>query len=195
VTSELPQLISDNPTLREWFAFEPQAIVLKTGKVEIGQGILIAFLQIAAEELDLPLSSLKIVSGDTVVSPNEGPTVASLSIMLSGPAIKTAAVCLRNSLFKAAANRLNVRRDELTATSGQFLVSGSPSSETYWSVSDDVNLDDAITADVAAKDPSDYRVVGTSAASLGLVNRISGAAFIHDLTLPDYRRHAPPRGS
>jgi nicotinate dehydrogenase subunit B len=185
MSADLPKLILDNPKLCDWFAFEPQGIVLKTGKVEIGQGILTAFLQIAAEELDLPLSALRIISGDTGISPNEGPTVASLSIMLSGPAIKTAAVCLRNVLFKAAANRLNVRGDELSVMSGQFLVDGFPSSETYWTVSADVNLDDEITADVAAKDPADYRVVGTSPASLGLINRISGAAFIHDLALPD----------
>ena len=36
-----------------------------TGKVELGQGILTALWQIAAEELDLPLSRVKIYSADT----------------------------------------------------------------------------------------------------------------------------------
>jgi hypothetical protein len=56
-TGFLPQFIVDNPRLLDWFAFaSPGSVILKTGKVEIGQGILTALRQIAAEELDLPFS-------------------------------------------------------------------------------------------------------------------------------------------
>src|SRR5262249_39043695 len=40
-----------------------------TGKVELGQGILTALAQIAAEELDLPLSRIAMISGDTARTP------------------------------------------------------------------------------------------------------------------------------
>ena len=59
-------------------------VVLKTGKVELGQGILLALRQIAAEELDLSVDAIVTVSGDTSASPFEGGTVGSMSIETSG---------------------------------------------------------------------------------------------------------------
>jgi CO/xanthine dehydrogenase Mo-binding subunit len=111
----LPQFIVENPRLRDWFAFaSPRRLILKTGKVEIGQDILTALRQIAAEELELPLSLVEVLSGDTGASPNEGPTVASLSIMMSGPAVRMAATEIRGRLFEAAATRLAAPTSQLS---------------------------------------------------------------------------------
>src|SRR5215470_4254037 len=44
---------------------------VSTGKVELGQGIVTALAQIAAEELDLPLDRVRMISGDTERTPNE----------------------------------------------------------------------------------------------------------------------------
>src|ERR1700745_2875346 len=65
--------------------------VLKTGKVEFGQGILLALRQIAAEELDLSVDAVVTVSGDTSSSPFEGGTVGSMSVETSGREIRDAA--------------------------------------------------------------------------------------------------------
>ena len=62
----------------------PGLVALKTGKVELGQGILLALRQIAAEELDLSVDAIVTVSGDTSASPFEGGTVGSMSIETSG---------------------------------------------------------------------------------------------------------------
>jgi nicotinate dehydrogenase subunit B len=114
----LPQLIQDNPRLGDWFVFAPERVILKTGKVEIGQGILTALRQIAVEELDLPLERVDVISGDTAICPDEGPTVASLSIMLSGPAVHVAASEMRGRLFAAAAARLDVPASRISARQG-----------------------------------------------------------------------------
>ena len=46
--------IDDNPHCDDWFDLTtPGKILLRTGKVEIGQGILTALVQIAADELDV----------------------------------------------------------------------------------------------------------------------------------------------
>ena len=47
------------------------------GKVELGQGITTALTQIAAEELDLPLARVRVLTTDTTRSPNEGVTSGS----------------------------------------------------------------------------------------------------------------------
>ena len=50
----LPPALIDNPRLDQWVRFaEAGKVGVATGKVEIGQGVLTAMLQIAAEELDV----------------------------------------------------------------------------------------------------------------------------------------------
>ena len=161
--SSLPEFIVENPRLGDWFALAlPGKLTLKTGKVEIGQNILTALRQIAAEELELPFSVVDVLSGDTSVSPDEGPTVASLSIMMSGPAVRVAAAEMRGRLFQAAAARLGVPGSQLSAVDGVFHIAGTVTEVTYWTVIGDVDLDERIAGGFPGKDPKTYRLVGTS---------------------------------
>src|SRR5712672_2623856 len=81
IANTLPQSLVDNPLLSQWISFEEQGRVrVGSGKVEIGQGILTALTQIAAEELDVTPEQLRLVSGETDVSPAEGFTSGSYSI-------------------------------------------------------------------------------------------------------------------
>src|ERR1700739_4006738 len=93
----------------------PGLVVLKTGKVELGQGILLALRQIAAEELDLTVDAVVTVSGDTAASPFEGGTGGSMSVETSGSEVRDAAAVLRSELFDAAARKLGVSASEITA--------------------------------------------------------------------------------
>ena len=86
--TELPKSLIDNPLLATWIGFEEGGRVrLATGKVEIGQGVLTALAQIAAEELDVAPERLRIVSGETPTSPSEGFTSGSNSVAVSGSAV------------------------------------------------------------------------------------------------------------
>src|SRR5262245_4465976 len=51
-----------------------------TGKVDLGTGTRIALPQMVAEELDVALDKVKLVEGDTALTPDQGPTWGSLSI-------------------------------------------------------------------------------------------------------------------
>ena len=66
-----------------------------TGKAELGQGFKTAFQQIAAEELDVPFGSLKVITADTSRTANEGYTSGSHSMQDSGTAIQNAAAQVR----------------------------------------------------------------------------------------------------
>ena len=88
-----------------------------TGKVELGQGILTALWQIAAEELDLPLSRVTILQVDTSRSPNEGFTFGSQSIENSGVALRLAGAEARAILIELAAKKLGVAADTLKVRS------------------------------------------------------------------------------
>ena len=97
--------------LDSWIRIDADGtITVFTGKAELGQGIKTAFLQIAAEELDVPFASLKVVTADTGRTANEGYTAGSHSMQDSGTAILNAAAQVRALLVAEAARRLDLPR-------------------------------------------------------------------------------------
>jgi nicotinate dehydrogenase subunit B len=67
----------------DWIAIEPDGIVtVFSGKVELGTGVKTALAQIVAEELDVPFERIKMVMGDTALTPDEGYTAGSTTIQL-----------------------------------------------------------------------------------------------------------------
>ncbi len=115
----LPGSLENNRRLDAWIRINADgSATIFTGKVELGQGILTALAQIAAEELDLPLSRIEMISGDTGRTPNEGHTDGSRSIENSGTALRIAAAEVRAILIDLAAKRLGATADQLTLAEG-----------------------------------------------------------------------------
>jgi len=84
--------------------FEADGTVsIATGKVELGQGISTALAQIAADELGVDLSKVRILPASTEYSPDEGVTSGSLSIQDGGKALRQACAELRGRAEKPAA--------------------------------------------------------------------------------------------
>ena len=109
ISNTLPQSLIDNPILSQWIAFEEQGRVrVGTGKVEIGQGILTALTQIAAEELDVRPEQINLVSGQTDVSPAEGFTSGSYSIAVGGASIRLVCAEVRSLFLDRVAEALRL---------------------------------------------------------------------------------------
>jgi nicotinate dehydrogenase subunit B len=186
----LPKSLIDNPLLATWVGFgEPGCVRLATGKVEIGQGVLTALAQIAAEELDVSPERLRIVSGDTSGSPAEGFTSGSNSIAISGSSVRLVCAEVRALFLRYVADRLACPTDALTIEDGRFLRAGRHIGQDYWSIADQVDLSRPASGTVAAKRPASYAIVGRSLPRIDLEEKITGAAFIHDLA-PDNVLHA-----
>jgi CO/xanthine dehydrogenase Mo-binding subunit len=180
--TELPKSLTDNPLLATWIGFEEGGRVrLATGKVEIGQGVLTALAQIAAEELDVAPERLRIVSGETPTSPSEGFTSGSNSVAVSGSAIRLACAEVRALFLAHVAHRLACPVEALTIEDGSFLRAGRPIGQDYWSLAGQVDLSRQATGAAAPKRPADHRIVGRSLPRLDLADKVRGAAFIHDL--------------
>src|SRR5262245_28920023 len=115
----LPGSLQNNRRLDGWIRINADSsATIFTGKVELGQGILTALAQIAAEELDLPLSRITMISGDTGQTPNEGQTAGSQSIEASGTALRMAGAEVRAMLIELAAKRFGVGADTLKVSDG-----------------------------------------------------------------------------
>src|SRR5512140_3231939 len=99
----LPGSLDRNRMLDAWLRINADgSATVCTGKVELGQGIITALKQIAAEELDLPLTKVSMISGDTGRTPNEGQTAGSQSIEASGTALRMAGAEVRAMLLDLA---------------------------------------------------------------------------------------------
>jgi CO/xanthine dehydrogenase Mo-binding subunit len=77
-------------------------VTLYVSSTEVGQGARTVFSQIVAEELALPVERVKVIGGDTRVTPYDRSTGASRSTTLAGLAVQRAARELRTQLLAIA---------------------------------------------------------------------------------------------
>ena len=72
-------------------------VQVRSGKVELGQGILGALSQIVADELGLHPAQVRMLPADTAFGPDEGVTSGSMSVQDAGTALRQACRALRAS--------------------------------------------------------------------------------------------------
>jgi nicotinate dehydrogenase subunit B len=182
IRNTLPQSLIDHPRLDEWIAFESGGRVrVATGKVEIGQGILTTLAQIAAEELDVAPERLRLISGETGATPNEGYTAGSLSTEVSGGSIRLVCAEVRARFLDLAAAGLACPVEELSVEDGRFLRCGQDTGLDYWVLADRVDLGHEVKGNTPTKRPAEFRVIGRSLPRFDLPEKVFGAPFIHDL--------------
>jgi nicotinate dehydrogenase subunit B len=193
----LPGSLQTNRKLDGWLRINADGTAtVFTGKVELGQGILTALAQIAAEELDLPLTRIKMVSGDTGQTPNEGQTAGSQSVENSGTALRMAGAEVRAILLELAAKRLGVAADQLNVADG---VIAAPDGRKvgYGELAAGVDLNREATAKATPKPPASHKIVGKSIQRFDIPAKVTGGtAFVQDLRLPGMvhgRVVRPPR--
>ena len=160
-------------------------VTLFSGKVELGTGVSTAITQIVAEELSLPVDRIVLVQGDTALTPNQGPTFASLSIQSGGMQIRRAAATAREVLLDLAARRLKVAKAELTIRNGVIRSSSSKTEISYTQLVGKQTFSIKIDPAAPLKSPSDYTIVGTDVPRLDIPAKIFGKFdYVHDLKLP-----------
>ena len=189
--------LAKNPRLARWLRVDRDGTVsVYSGKVEIGQGILTALAQIAAEELEIAPTRIRMVAADTDASPDEGVTSGSLSVQDSGAALRRACAQARALLLERAAARLGVSTADLRVEDGAVHTRGRSTS--FWECADDSLFDCEIDETLALKSPGAYRLVGKSAPRLDLPDKIAGRPrFIQDMAPPGMlygRAVRPPHG-
>ncbi|WP_028223234.1 xanthine dehydrogenase family protein molybdopterin-binding subunit [Paraburkholderia oxyphila] len=195
---DLPRDLHANPRLDGWIRVdEAGTVTVFTGKAELGQGILTALAQIAADELDVDLSHVHIVSADTARSPNEGYTFGSQSIEQAGAALRVVAAQARAVLLGAAGSRLNVPESELRVDGGVVLAADGRRLRYADIVRDDKALLAREVATATPKRPEEYKLVGKPVPRIDFPAKFTGgAAFMQDMRLPDMlfgRIVRPPR--
>jgi CO/xanthine dehydrogenase Mo-binding subunit len=182
---KLPVSLSINPKLSSWVKFESGGqVTVSPGKVEIGQGIVTALAQIAADELDVDLSRVRMVRATTAGSPNEGVTSGSLSIQQSGRALRQACAEIRRIFIAAAADRLGVEGSALDISDGTISGPGNVRTS-YWELAEEVSLDCDASMKAAPKPIAKRALAGHSLERLDIPDKVfAHPRFIHDIALP-----------
>src|SRR5665213_1310957 len=182
---KLPVNLAANPVLSSWIKFSREGrVTVSPGKVEIGQGIVTALAQIAADELDVDLNRVQMVRASTAASPNEGVTSGSLSVQQSGRAVRFACAEIRQIFLEAASDRLGVEIDALDIKDGEISGPGNVRTS-YWELADEISLDRDATPGAVPKKPTQRELAGSSVQRLDIPDKVFGhPRFIHDMALP-----------
>ncbi|MBV9980109.1 molybdopterin cofactor-binding domain-containing protein [Bradyrhizobium sp.] len=185
VPAKLPVSLAANPRLSSWVKFLSDGQVsVSPGKVEIGQGIVTALAQIAADELDVDLPRVRMVRASTAASPNEGVTSGSLSIQQSGRALRQACAEIRQIFLDAASDRLGVDSSALAIKDGTISGPGNVSTS-YWELAGEVSLDREATLAAQPKLAAQRTLAGQPVQRLDIPDKVfARPRFIHDLVLP-----------
>lgn len=100
-------------------------VTVLTGSAEIGQGSDTAMAMIAAETLGIPLSDVRVVSGDTDLSVDLG-AYSSRQTLMTGQATKQAAEQVRAAIAKFLAEEMSCDPDSITFSDGIVKFDGMP---------------------------------------------------------------------
>ncbi len=150
------------------------SVTLLTGKVECGQGIRTTLTQVAAEELRLQPTRIRLIMGDTDLVPDDGGTWGSLTTPETVPVIREACAATRELLLRCAASEWHIDPSTLTVTNGQ--VSG-PAGRvySYGDLASSPILAKSVSAGAPTTKPTEWQVCGKPLPNVNGPGIVSGA--------------------
>ncbi|WP_428542315.1 molybdopterin cofactor-binding domain-containing protein [Rhodopila sp.] len=177
--------LKQTPLLDAWIRVAPDGrITVFTGKAELGQGLKTALLQVAAEQLDVGVGRIELVTADTARTANEGFTAGSHSMQDSGTAIMNAAAEVRGLLVSAGAAEFGVGPDSVSTVDGSVRAPDGRSLG-YGALATKLNLHVEAQPESQLRDPASYRLIGTSMPRTDIPAKLTGGvAYVQDLRLP-----------
>ena len=169
-----------------WLHVDERGLVtVYTGKVEFGQGIRTSLTQYVAEELRAPVESIRLVMGDTDLTPYDAGTFGSRSTPQMGTQLRRAAASARELLIGLAAERWKTDRARLVAENGRVVDTQAKRAIGYGELTKGRKLTETIRADVSPKPATEWTVAGTSLAKIGARDIVTGKhQYTSDLRLP-----------
>ncbi len=110
---------------------EDGVVTAFTGKVEIGQNIRTSLAQSVADELHVPFESVRMVMGDTALTPFDMGTFGSRTTPTMAPQLRRVANAARDLLIQEAAKEWGVATANLVARDAKVTDPGSGRTITY----------------------------------------------------------------
>ena len=161
-------------------------VTMYTGKVDLGTGTRIALPQMVAEELDVAIDKVKLVEGDTALTPDQGPTWGSLSVQVGGVQLRQAAATARKALIEKAVQKFGLPSADLSVKDGVIFVRAEPHKRvSYGELIGDTAFELTVDKDAPVKNPKDHTIVGQPMPRPDVPGKVTGAhTYMQDFRVP-----------
>lgn len=153
---------------------EDGGIAVFTGKVEVGQNTRTSLTQAVADELHVPIATVRLVMGDTDLTPYDMGTFGSRSTPTMAPQLRKAAASAREMLIAMAAEQLKLQPNDLRIIDARFVNHDKSKTLTLAEVAKGRKLVRVIPDEIAITQPKDWTIAGTSASKVDGRNFVSG---------------------
>jgi isoquinoline 1-oxidoreductase len=183
-----------------WIA-EDGSVSCFTGKIEMGQGIITSLAQEMADELDVEISKVKMVMGDTDLCPWDMGTFGSMSTRIFGPPMRAAAAEARAILLQFGAEHLGVPVERLEVNNGMISDKSDKTKKvSYADLTKGKKIEKHLDTKPKVKDYTQFKIVGKPLVRQDALLKVTGKAkFAGDMLFPDtlYARvlHPPSHGA
>ena len=182
-------------------SFEPNAflrigadnsITVISKHLEMGQGTYTGLATLVAEELDANWANVKVEGAPADAKrynnlfwgPTQG-TGGSTAMANSWEQLRKAGAAARSMLVASAAKKWNVPASEITVSEGIVSHAASKRKATFGELAQDAAAE-AVPAEVALKDPKDFKLIGKRVRRTDAVEKTNGKAkFTQDVQLPN----------
>lgn len=156
-----------------------------TGKVEFGQNIRTSLAQQVAEELYVPVGSVKMIMGDTDLVPVDFGTVGSRSTPQMGSQLRRASATARQALLEMAARLWNADVKSLKAAEGMISDPRSGKKIGYGALTKGQQLLMPVSDQVTFTEPADWKVAGKTIPKVNGRSFITGGhQYVSDMVIP-----------
>ncbi len=172
------------PQLDSWLAIDGSGnVTAYTGKVELGHGLYTSQTQLVAEELSVALSRVKLIQGDTAVTPDQGTTSGSQShpVNFNEGALAQACATAREALLQMASQRMGVPAAILRVEDG-IISGGGRASLSYGELVGGRKFNLSLNPNAKRKPASEWTVLGKPVARLDIPALATGQfEFVHNV--------------
>ncbi|MBI3850968.1 MAG: xanthine dehydrogenase family protein molybdopterin-binding subunit [Verrucomicrobia bacterium] len=164
---------------------EDGMITVFTGKAEVGQNIRTSLTQAVAEELQAPVSSIRLVMADTQLTPFDSGTAGSRTTPDMASQLHRVAAAARELLLDLAAEQQKVDRTALVVADGKITEPKTGAAFSFGQLTKGKKLMKTVGDNPATTPANQWKIAGTS------VQKVDGADFVtgkhrysSDVTLP-----------
>ncbi len=149
-------------------------ITVFTGKVEVGQNIRTSLTQAVAEELPAPLDSIRLVMGDTELTPYDMGTFGSRTTPDMNPRLRQVAAAARELLIDLAAEQWKTDRSSLSADQGKIVNQKNQAALAYGALTHGRKLTQAVSERPQLTPASEWNVASQSIPKIGADDIVTG---------------------
>ena len=186
-TAQTPQ---DRRTqLDSWIAIAADGTVTAyAGKIELGQGLTTAQMQLVAEELSVPLARVRLILGDTSITPDQGTTSGAQShpTNFRDANLAQAGATAREALVRLASARLGVPIDRLIVSDGVVHERTDPERKvSYGELIGDRRFELPLNPNATRKPRSDWTILGQPVARVDIPSLVTAQVeYVHNVRVP-----------